>query len=242
MKFITELQLLGLSEKEAAVYKTLLMLGRASPPMLAERAMLPKSTVNEVLKSLRIKGYVRIFFVKKRKWYTPADPEVLRDALDAQVDALGRVLPELKAAYDSQAKTPTVAFFDGPQGLRNIFRHMVDEAKEIFSFNQNDPNFQTGGHWEQFDRRRIARKIPYRSICEDSPYARNRATQDTKFLRQTKIIANSLPFGSHVFLWTNKVAFVSFVDDFRVVVIEDPAAFATLHSLFEIFWREYSAV
>ena len=102
------------------------------------------------------------------------------------------------------------------------------------SFLGNDQRFH---RWWRTRRLRAKRKIPARVILRSSPKALERKKMGQEELRQVKIIKSKIFFNSLVWLWRDKVAFITLKENLFVVVIESRELSETIRAMFETIWN-----
>ena len=69
-------------------------------------------------------------------------------------------------------------------------------------------------------KKRIKNRIPLRVILRDSATARDRQRLGIQQLREVKLVSNKYEFHGLIYVWKNKIAMFSLVNDFVAVVTE----------------------
>src|SRR3989338_10084482 len=118
---------IGLSPKEAKVYKALLNLGPSTATIIANHAKIKRPTTYLELENLISKGLVSESEQNKKKLYIAEDPEKLyiltkkarRQVIAAEIE-LEKMLPELKSIRRQIIEAPEVSFYRGLSGVKNI--------------------------------------------------------------------------------------------------------------------------
>ena len=82
---------LGLSDKEARLYATLLELGPTAIRKIAEKAGINRGTTYELLKKLHDTGLVSYFHQGKRQHFVAEDPNVLVNIIARKKSEIGQV-------------------------------------------------------------------------------------------------------------------------------------------------------
>lgn len=154
------LQDIGLSEKEAIVYISLLSMENSSVLDLSKKTKLNRSTTYVVLESLAKKGLVTETTVGKKTHYQAEPPERLETyveqrkiMLDEQAKKLKDVIPQIKSVQREGGEKPIVKYFEGRDGLvslheefflgqnENAISYLIyskDLVDEIFSKQERD--------------------------------------------------------------------------------------------------------
>ena len=126
------LQSIGLSDKEAVVYLTLLQVENSSVLDLAKKTKLKRPTVYVILESLAKKGLVSETTVGKKTHYQAEPPERLETfierqklVLDENSKRLKDIIPEIKSIQRESGEHPVVKYFEGKEGI-------ISSAQETF--------------------------------------------------------------------------------------------------------------
>ncbi len=228
----------GLSEKEAKLFLVALEIGTAPVNLIAKKSGVARSTCYEVLESLRTQGIVSSFVKKKVRYYSAEDPKTLIHRAEIRADTLKQALPQLAALYHTAGVRPQVRFFEGKEGMKQIFEEMLGDKHECLSFSSSDDLFRAFEDYHyQFVRRRVKEKILARVILRDSPLARERQRIGPQELRIVKFIPSEFEHHGMQAIFGNKIAFFSFVKDYIVVVIESKELAAVQRAMFEWMWQ-----
>jgi sugar-specific transcriptional regulator TrmB len=118
------LQDIGLNEKEAAVYLSLLSVEGSSVLDLAKKTKINRSTTYTVLESLSKKGLVSETTLGKKTHYQAEPPERLETyverqkiLLDEQANRLKDIIPKIKSVQREGGEKPIVQYFEGKEGI-----------------------------------------------------------------------------------------------------------------------------
>lgn len=231
------LQSYGLTEKQAKVYLACLELGTGSAQKIAEKALLPRTTVYEVLEHLVQHGFISTFLKKHIKHYSAEDPQQVIRLAESKVNTLKDALPEMNAIVGKSRKRPTVRFYQGKEQMKMVLEEMLAEADELLSFAAPEDLFRELGDWYlDFVKRRIKQRVSVRLIATDSVRARERQKIGIGELRTVKIVPNIFPYHSNKWIWKNKIGMFSFTGDLVAVVIESKELADMERAMFEHLW------
>ena len=238
MKLDTILQKFGLTHREALLYLATLELGSAPVQKIAEKSGLVRSTAYEVLERLRSKGLVSTFLKKKIRYFSAEDPNQIVHFAQSRVAALKEALPELNALVGKNRRRPTVRFYEGKEEMALIFVEILAEADELLGYSSADDLFKEMGEvHKEFLKERIAKKIPLRIILRDTPFGRERQHQGNTELRNVRLMNAQPAFHGQTYIWKNKIAQLSFKDDFVAVVTESKELADMQRAVFENLWN-----
>ena len=126
---VSNLEDLGLSEKEARVYLANLNLGPSSVQRIAEHAEIKRVTTYVILEALVNLGLVSQSTKGKKTLFIAEDPVSLsrliakREAeLNEQKQNFDAILPQLKNLNNVPVEAPVVKFYDGAEGIKSIMK------------------------------------------------------------------------------------------------------------------------
>ncbi len=136
------LQLLGLSDKEAAVYLALLQLGRAPAYSIATKSGLKRPTTYVILEELIKKGLVVQIPREKKQLYVARPPEEAFALAQERLDLAKKKLPEILALTKGEATKVNTIYFEGIAGIKQILEYRAKdlEGKETVAFWATDHN------------------------------------------------------------------------------------------------------
>ena len=124
---ITIFKKLGLSDKEMAVYLSLLEHGASSVRNLAQLANLNRGTAYDILKKLQEVGLVSFFHKNTKQNFVAEDPERILKLLSDRGEDLKKaeekikdLIPELRSLQEKGGGQPTLNFMKAAPGL-NLF-------------------------------------------------------------------------------------------------------------------------
>lgn len=240
-KLINELEKLNLNQKEAGLYLATLELGEANIQQLAKKSGIKRTTVYDVMASLREKDLINQVIRGKKTLFSATDPRSLEEVIEQQKHTLNRLMPELLTITNALDSKPKVKFFEGQNGIRDVYKDtlcypnqellawVTDEALDKF-----DSSFLN----DHYLPRRVEKKIWVRAIAPDVEAMRGYKEVDDKSLRKTRLSDSSVfPVRVEINLYgKNKIGIMSFGEHFGMI-IESQKIFDTLKSIFEMNWR-----
>ncbi len=239
-----ELEKLGLNEKEAKVYLALLELGEANIQQISKKSGVKRTTVYDIIESLKNIGLLNSLVKGKKTVYFAENPERIEEKLEEKKNVITKILPELLAVANLMDKKPKIKYFEGTEGIKNIYRDTLDypnqellawvPAEAITDFDENFLN-------EYYLAKRIEKKIWVRAIAPNKEYMQKYKGMDEKSLRRTKLIPmEKFPIEVEINLYgKNKIGIMSFSEKIGLI-IESKKIYNTLKSIFEMNWGSES--
>lgn len=250
-----ELKKIGLSDKEALVYSTVLELGTGFPSKIAERTKLNRSTVYKILTDLAIKGLVTELEKNKKLCYQAEPPSKLVGYAKTKIrlaeDGLEhakKMLPELEGLFSVLPQKPKVRFFDGIDGVKAVYSDHIAEAKpyEMLDFSNVEELMKLLP--PQFVQHYVKQKekigVITRGIFPETKFSEKynctvyRGIQK-KFLVTTRYIpAEKFPYKGEVAVYgQNKVSIINFHENALIaIIIEDKMIADMMRMIFELAW------
>ena len=227
----------GLSEKQAKIYLACLELGSAPVQKISQKASLARSTVYEVLESLKEGGLISTFKKKKTKYFSAEEPQNVINLAKERVSSLEQALPEFNALYGQAKVRPTVRFYEGRQEMKIIFDEIINEADELLSFGSARDLLDTmGDFWPKFVRRRVEKKIPAKVILSESKTAYERKRLGQKDLREVRMVPAEYKHNGTIVVWANKIAMFSLKKDLVALVVESDVLAEMQRNMIKVIW------
>jgi sugar-specific transcriptional regulator TrmB len=251
MELSTELQNLGLSEKEAKVYLANLELGQSSVQNIAKKSGVNRATTYIILGSLAKKGLCSTFEQEKKTYYIATNPESLEGMFELQKKELDNrqkhfasLLPELKLVDNSGANKPVVKFFEGKRGLTNCYNEFVesyqqsDQDSAAFMFYNKDKVNELFSHDERTKYRqfRVKHEVPVKSIYASDTVTMPNADNAVR----VKVSPEEFPVNCDIGIHGNSVR-ILLLDKLSGILINDRDVAESFSSLFRLAWEAVEA-
>lgn len=240
------LEQLGLTDKEAKLYTTLLSTGPTAIRKIAEKANINRGTTYELLKKLQHIGLVSYFHKGKRQHFVAEDPLVLSNILARKKSEIGevennleKIISELSSMAKKSNTRPVIKFYENYSGLRTILEdvlastaHLTQKEYSVYSSSTIRPYLYNPDAFFDFTDKRIKKKIHVRTIAV-GPGGSVRGKDERKWLTKKE--------GSptYTLLYAGKVAMIS-VGSQNIphgLIIEDEAIYETQLLIFNSLWK-----
>lgn len=231
------------SSKKAKVYLALLELGDATIIDIAKKAKLKRSTVYNFIPELIDEGFIRTTTQKGRRYFFIEDPQILKDRAEEKIRNMNLLIPELTKLHTVHTVKPKMTFFEGVGGLKEIYHDIVTSPKP------GDTILTTLGPDGLFDHIseetayyyvniRIKRKVKIKIIATHNTTTEGFKKTAAKELREIKIVDNpDFMYKADMKIYGNKVAFLSFSENFIGVIIESKEISRMQRASFELMWN-----
>jgi len=234
------LKSLNLSPAQAAVYLAALELGQTTIQGLSKKSGVPRASIYLFINELRERQLMTETRKSKRNLFSATDPGRLLDIEQTRMDELKAAIPELTAIANKARIKPRVTFYEGIEGLKQIYPDVLTAKTDVIGF----ADFNTGPnvmgeryYTEYLMPARVKKEILFRAIVRDTPEARAFAkARDNRDLRETKFLSgDNVPTEMNVY--DNKVVQFSFNRQKPfAVMIEDEALARTQRLMWQALW------
>lgn len=229
---------LGLGSKEASVYLACLELGDAVNAGIAKRTKLNRITNYEVLKRLEKRGLVSSYVKKGAKYFMAVDPRSLVKQVKEKVALAEQSMPEFLAILNQLTKKPRIYFFEGVEGIKNIYEDSLNAKTEILTFtNPKDIRALLGDEYiDGYVAERLKRKIPVRGLAPDDQAGKREKEIGQKVLRQARLFPKEkYKVSQEIMIYDDKIAIFSGKDEMGLIV-ESKELASSFRAIWQMAW------
>jgi HTH-type transcriptional regulator, sugar sensing transcriptional regulator len=239
MRLTKALEQFGLNKKQAKIYLTVLELGSATVNSIARKSGIARSSCYDILNSLIEKGIASSFKKKNVRNFSVDDPRRILELTKEKAEVLEKVLPELNALYSSAKDRPSIRFYQGIEGMKQIFREILeDNVGEVLSFGSADDLLKTMGDYHlEFVKKRVKAKIMVRSILKKTEIGQARKKLGEQELRKVKFVPADFSYYGIMVIFGNKIALFSLKKDYVAILIESKEIKDVQQAMFEYIWQ-----
>ncbi len=229
---------LGLTKNEAAVYLTLLDLGKSHISQISEKTRMHRRTIYDCLERLKDRGLVSFVMEGQTRFFTAVNPQKLMDIAKEKEARIEDVLPNLlEMAQKSKTKTE-VSVHKGKEGLKNIMQDIIkSKTKDWYSLTSSGKGIEILPFYvPQFHEKRIKAGIVLKIMFGKSNQAKKRA-KELKKLKSTEVKYVDTKYVIPISLWiyNNKVAFMLWESE-TAILIENKETADTFKDYFKVLW------
>lgn len=231
---------IGLTEKEAKMYLALLELGEASVQDISKKSGIRRTTVYDILESLKQKGFIGLSVQKKRKLYFAQNPKKLEVDLEEKKKIVSNIMPDLLAVTNLLDKKPGVKYFQGEFAFKDVYKDILEyPEREICAwFSELYKEIDDDFFEKYFVPTKIKKKIWTRAIYPDNKVMRQAAKTNQESLRKTKFVTSKefeMPIAIILYA-ESKIGITSFKEGISMI-IESKIIYMALKSIFELQWN-----
>jgi sugar-specific transcriptional regulator TrmB len=234
---------LGFSAKKNKVYLALLELGETEASTIAKKSGLKRTTVYNILPELVSEGLVVMSMSKGKKIFSIESPLRLSELVTEKQNALEKIMPDLAAMQSLFFHKPKISILEGDGALKEVYRDFIlssSSGDTVLSYAGTREHFRyvSEDFLSDYMQKRIDKKIKLKLISGSSFLSEELKKNDQSSLRETKITdSQEFDFSGEVIIYTNKVAFISYKQNFFSVIIESKEISAMCRATFNLLWE-----
>ncbi|MFH1405533.1 MAG: helix-turn-helix domain-containing protein [Patescibacteria group bacterium] len=230
---------LGLSSTETKVYLASLALGPASVQDVAKKARLSRTATYDAVASLQERGLMSTFERGKKRFFAAEDPESSiahfkneLHRMEEHLNLLTRMIPEIK--MNMGGEKPVVRFYEGKEAVYALFNDVATVSpKYLFEV----ANFED---IDQFIDKEVivdAQKLYNPTKMEIRLLHHGSKDNKREGIEYCELLPELGSFHGDIWIYSDRVAFVTFVGRIMSVIIESKPFADTARVLFEAAWR-----
>jgi len=215
-----------------------LELGKARVIEIAKKAGVKRTTCYDILLDLERQGLIYETAKGKKRLFIGEDPEKIKKELVAKQKIFDEILPELQAVYNIKGTKPKIRFYEGKEGLREVYADTLKYSGELFSFASEDVLRVLGKDWaDLYLKQRVKKEIHTRAIMPKTSGIQEYAAKDREQLRMSKLIdPQKYPFSVEINIYGHqRVALMSSKEE-TGIIIEGAEIYKTMKLIFELVW------
>jgi len=241
MELIDQIQQnLDLNSKDATTLLAILEIGPASISDIAKRAKIKRPTVYYLIEELIKKGLVLKVPAGKRVFYKANEPKRILSLLDQKKQSFEKILPQLESLFLTKPNQPKVRFYEGKEGLKNIYEEMLNTHKNaynIFSFDDFLTVFTEKENEHFFQILRSAGGQLY-NLIKSTPLAIKSIKNESyrKGITKNKFFPETLKVATTIIVTENKTAMISY-KSLAGVIIEDQDIADSQKEFIKFIWE-----
>lgn len=241
MPSFKSLDKLGFSQKEQDVYLALLQLEKATANQIAYQSKVKRPTTYDILYRLVQEGFIAETEENGKHMFAANSPENILRIIEERKRELKDDLPQLLSIYNTKVNKPKVAYFDGLEGIRNLYEDTLLTLKsgdEILAYVADYEIPELEKYMHDYVIRRAKKGIKARGIAENKPGIKEFTKENKEELRVTKLVnENEFNLKNEINIYANKVIIITYKPEPFGVLIESKEIADTQRAIFEMAWR-----
>jgi len=243
------LKKVGLSDKEIKIYLAGLKQGPVLANFLAQQTGVSRQNTYDILNKLIKKGLASTTGKKYNTRFIMEEPTNIQRLLDKEKRKIEKIkkdlelaMPELESFHKTESFVPKIKFYEGEESMRNLFLDSLKcKKKEILAIVPVIEAYRVLGieFMKHYVRERVKENIKTKTIRLKSyeDYKEKFFHQHEKQLRKIRYAPKNISFTSTLFIFDNKVVFISSKKENFGLLIENEEYRNMMVSLFNVLWK-----
>jgi len=237
---------IGLNEKEVEVYLSILALGKGTVTDIARRASIKRTSIYQYIDTLLKEGMIFQTVFKKRTLYVPEDPKKIirlledkQNKIENNKREMAEAIPGLEALYSASLARPSVSYYQGKDGIREVYNEILSNNKNVYTFFSPRKVFKIFSYEENdnmlmklYNNGGMLYNIVERS---DEAEKRLEIKKYNAFVK-SKVLNDSFKFDTDLLIGKDEIAMISF-DNLVGVLIKDKAIASLQKNIFQSIWK-----
>ena len=223
MKIIEELKELNLDENEIKVYISCLNKDGANVKDISRQSGQIRTTVYGILQNLIKKGLISSIKKEGVAFFQSTPPKELINILEEKKQKIKSIIPKLEEIGKYHESVYNIEFFEGKEAVKRVTNDIISKKNEIVKI------IGAGKRWFEFSevfsiiyyRKKKEMNVRTKTILSDTKeeraFIKNKDVKNSEF----KFIKNSDVTKTAIFIYHDKVAFVSYEGKVRGFIIKD---------------------
>lgn len=246
-KIYTLLKKIGLNDLEISCYICLLRRSPMKASEISKKLSIPKATVLLALYQLsdrmgivkRSKKSNSFLFLIENVNDLVNYLKVKEEEMSINRKEIEDSLPELRSLQNFETKKPKIYYFEGKEGIKQAFEHVLGEADEIIGYGSNEDDYKYLPELcPNYYKRRVQRKIPVTAIIPALPFnVKETIKREVEHLRKTRLVPKEWNYPIQVNVYKNTTVFYSFEEGFAMMIKSKPIA-DCLKKIFEMAFKQ----
>ena len=242
---LSDLEELGLKKEEAKVYLSLLELKSSYVSLIAKKAGINRVACYHTLEKLIRKGLISSYTQNKIKYFSVETPQILVNKQEELFHKAQKILPELLSMTNSFAYKPKIQYYEGIQGIKNIFEDTLTTKDEVLGYtNLKDlPHVISEEYLRDYIERRMNKKIKIRMLSTISEAGKKYLEKyypkgfDHRLVEILFVNPEQFHFEYEINIYDDKVSIVSLNPEEMIgMIIQSPIYARTQKAIFNLAW------
>ncbi|MEI8339296.1 MAG: helix-turn-helix domain-containing protein [bacterium] len=236
----------GLTPDQAKVYETLLKGGVMPASKAALQAGLKRGLGYKVIEQLVTMGLVEKID-KKVALFAPNHPSKIKEIIQRREDELKTIEASLSSTlgmmtsdYNLTTGKPNIQFFEGYAGAARVIDDSLTSKTPVLSYVDFESVMK---YIPELNKEHLAKRIKLgiekKTILLDSPKTRELIKGYDTTTTNIKLISHKAPpFQSVMYIYDNKISYITISDKDMIGVIIEDERITTMHRyLFDYLWE-----
>jgi len=238
---VESLKDLGLEENEAKIYFASLSIGPSTIQKIANTAGIKRTTVYDLVSSLKQKGLMNIEVQGLKKKYTAEDPHKLESIIEARKLRFQSLLPEFSALYNLQGGESFIKYYEGVEAVKGVYESLIRDIKPNEDYlvlaNPSDWLNLDSEFFLDFLHRRAKLPIKIRMMFQECELGHKWKKMEKNFNSKVKMLPKEAAFKTNLILTPQRILLHQLTPPVIGIVIENKSVIQLHKEMYEIIWN-----
>lgn len=239
---IQDLEKIGLSDKKAKVYLAVLELGQVSIIQIARKTLIKRTTLYDIVSDLVAEGYLLEIKKGSKNFIIAEDPELLIRRFERRLEEVRSLSPTLSIIFKNVSPKPQIRFYEGVEGVRNLMELSLKmKEKQVYYWGPADNLFKILGnvYLDTWLKKRVRAGIQTHGLLtQNAPHgSKSYLKSDKNALREVRWLKTTTIFDGILWLFDNKVMYISSAKDCFGFIIESENFTSFMKVIFQSMWE-----
>ena len=230
----------GLSEHEALVYLSSVILGPSTANKIAKHSGVKRTTVYPVVESLKRKGIMNIEIKGLKSLFVAENPEKLEKIIEQKKNNLKNMIPELAALYSLKSGESLIKYYEGVEGVKTVYEDIYNSLKpndeylitsDLAKFLNIDREYFT-----KFVEKRAKLNLRTRTILQNNDVGTFYKKNQQNYNFKVKVFETNIDLKANVAIIPTKIYITQFLEPYISIVIENKNIVDMHKQYFNIMW------
>lgn len=244
---MNSLNLLGLSLKEEAIFKTILEEGFVNASELAKTSRVKRGSIYLYLESLKQKGLIVEIQKEDKRFYRSVNSKQLDKIIQQKINHLKFIKKSLAQKiqaikFKAKNQPAQILIYQGTSGLNLLLEdiaqnkedtYLLGSAKVFYKFMKDEP-------WEQRYNKKRRLKVSGTDymITDWADKTIKAFYKESDLFLKRRFLPEDFKINGGVAIYGDKIAIGVFINEARVLVIEEPTLAHLFKHMFQLFFKE----
>ncbi len=232
---------LGLSENEARVYLSAIVLGPTTILKIAKNSGLIRTTVYAVIESLKEKGLISVEIAGWKKLYAAESPEKLEQLVELRRQEFKKHLPDFMSLYSLKQSESYIRYFEGRDAVRSVWNNLLKSLQldeDYMVIGDSDRWFSLDEeYYRDFIKQKAKLNVHTRILLKKTPGASEYKNSSKLYDEKIKLIPSSITFNSDITITSQKTIIQQLQTPTSAMVIENQSIAQMHKEIFDLLWN-----
>lgn len=243
---VKELIKIGLKEKHASIYLSLLKLGKTSPNQVSLESNIERTSTYRLLEELNEIGLTDKIIDGSRISYTPIPPDKLKIILKEREAILNSILPTLSEIQNTTSPTSQIRFYTNKRAVKEAIMQSAYTKEKVcrdFASIQNLLELVGLRFCEKYVDRRVENGVKLLALrhrvskkeTDNTPWYLS--PENDRALREVRYLSKEIDFESYIKIFGDTILMIPSGIEPVAVSIENKELAHAMKIMFDLVWE-----